>query len=166
MENAIFGFIGAFIGSILVFASNLISTFGKSKDTQLDVRTKVVTNERAQWRKDMRELTATYVALAKYLTSTTCPKGEDLNEFERTRILIRLRLNADPKHKLDAALLCTLSDIATQTRTESKEALNIKLEEFERNMQSLLKREWDKSKKEAYSGNIAASDKDAPDISC
>ncbi|MEA1031562.1 hypothetical protein PSH61_19725 [Pseudomonas rhodesiae] len=166
MENAIFGFIGAFIGSILGFVNNLISTFGKSKDTQLDVRTKVVTNERAQWRKDMRELTATYVSLAKYLTSTTCPKGEDLNEFERTRILIRLRLNADPKHKLDAALLRTLSDIATQTRTESKETLNTRLEEFERNMQALLKREWDKSKNEANSGNIAASDKDAPDIGC
>lgn len=36
--------------------------------------------------------------------------------------------------------------------------LKLKLEEFEADMQALLKREWDKSKGEAETGNIAASD--------
>lgn len=54
MEAAIFGFSGALIGAVLGFIGSLLSTFGKSKDVELDVRTKVVTNERAQWRKVMR----------------------------------------------------------------------------------------------------------------
>lgn len=52
------------IGAVLGFIGSLLSTFGKSKDVKLDVRTKVVTNERAHWRKDMRELSAEYVALS------------------------------------------------------------------------------------------------------
>ena len=56
MEAAIFGFIGVLTGSVLSLIGTWRTTFGKSKDTQLDVRTKVVTNERAQWRKDMRVL--------------------------------------------------------------------------------------------------------------
>lgn len=161
METAVFGFMGALVGAVLVFVGSLLSTFGKSKDTQLDVRTKVVTNERAQWRKDMRELAATYVVLASHLAATTSPDAEDSNEFGRTRVLIRLRLNSDPDHKLDAKLLRTLSDIAARTKNKDKDVLKIKLDEFECDMQALLKREWDKSKKEANSGNIATSDRHA-----
>lgn len=161
MEAAVFGFIGALMGATLGFIGSLISTFGKSKDTQLDVRTKVVTNERAQWRKDMRELTAAYVVLSTHLAVTSDSSAEDNNEFERTRVLIRLRLNAHPDHKLDAKLLRTLPLIAMHTRDKNIDSLKAKLEEFEHDMQSLLKREWDKSKGEADSGNIASSDKHA-----
>ncbi|WP_219097548.1 hypothetical protein [Pseudomonas sp. UMAB-40] len=161
MEAAVFGFVGALIGSILGFTGSLFSTFGKSKDTQLDVRTKVVTNERAQWRKDMRELAATYVVLSNQLAVTPAPNVEDNNEIERTRILIRLRLNANPDHKLDAKLLHALPVIAMHARDKKVGELKVKLEEFEFDMQALLKREWDKSKGEAESGNIASSDKHA-----
>lgn len=156
MEPAIYGLIGALIGAILGFIGSLLSTIGKSKDTQLDVRTKVVTNERAQWRKDMRELSATYVALSYRVAAV--PKEDDEYEFERIRVQIRLRLNANPKHKLDAQLLHALPTIASVARTKNLLELKVKLEEFEAAMQALLKREWDKSKGEAETGEIATSD--------
>lgn len=161
MEAAIFGFIGALMGAVLGFIGSLISTFGKSKDTQLDVRTKVVTNERAQWRKDMRDLAAAYVVLSTHLANTSDSSAEVTNEFERTRVLIRLRLNAHPDHKLDAKLLRTLPLIATHTKNKNLGSLKTSIEEFELDMQTLLKREWDKSKREAESGNIASSDRHA-----
>ncbi len=157
MEAAIFGFIGAMIGAVLGFVGSLLSTFGKSKDTQLDVRTKVVTNERAQWRKDMRELSATYVALSYRVAAM--PKEDDEYEFERTRVQLRLRLNANPEHKLDAQLLLALQTIAISARAKDLHDLKVRLDEFEAAMQALLKREWDKSKGEAETGNIAVSDK-------
>lgn len=159
METAVFGFVGALIGSILGFIGSLFSAFGKSKDTQLDVRTKVVTNERAQWRKDMRELAAAYVVLSNQLADTSKPNEEYNNEFERTRVLIRLRLNGHPGHKLDAKILRALQAIAVYAKDKKLDSLKAELEGFEFDMQTLLKREWDKSKGEAESGNIAISDK-------
>lgn len=156
MEAAIFGFIGALLGAVLGFVGSLLSTFGKSKDVELDVRTKVVTNERAQWRKDMRELAATFVALSNRVASS--PEPTDDHDFERTRVLIRLRLNPNPKHLLDAAILKLLPEISADAHEKRKSELKPKLESFETEMQALLKREWDKSKGEAESGNIAASD--------
>lgn len=156
MESAIFGFIGAFIGAVLGFIGSILSTFGKSKDVQLDVRTKVVTNERAQWRKDMRELSATYIALSGRIAIK--PQDNDEYELERTRVLIRLRLNANKEHTLDAPLLKLLPVIAEHSRTKNINELKLKHAEFEAGMQALLKREWDKSKGEAETGNIAAPD--------
>ena len=156
MEVAIFGFVGVLIGAFLGFIGSIFSTFGKTKDVQLDVRTKVVTNERAQWRKDMRELSAEYVALSNRIA--VAPQGNDEYELERTRVLIRLRLNANPDHKLDAKLLLLLPVISTNARIKNMDELKLKQEEFEADMQALLKREWDKSKGEAETGNIAASD--------
>lgn len=156
MEAAIFGFIGALIGAILGFIGSILSTVGKSKDVQLDVRTKVVTNERAQWRKDMRELSAAYIALSNRVA--IAPQDNDEYELERTRVLIRLRLNANPEHTLDAKLLQVLQVIAKNANSKNVSELKLKQEEFEADMQALLKREWDKSKGEADTGNIAASD--------
>lgn len=161
MENAVFGFMGALIGAVLGFVGSLLSTFGRSKDTQLDVRTKVVTNERAQWRKDMRELAAEYVVLSKRLSVASQSNDENIYEVERVRVLIRLRLNAHPDHRLDAKLLLVLPLIVKHAENKDVEALKAALEEFECDMQTLLKREWDKSKGEANSGNIASSDKHA-----
>lgn len=47
IEAATIGFTGALIGAVFDFIRSILSTFWKSKDVQLDVRTKAVTNERA-----------------------------------------------------------------------------------------------------------------------
>jgi len=156
LESAIFGFIGVLIGSILTFTASLITTFGKSKDTQLDVRTKVVTNERAQWRKDMRELSASFVAIRKHMSTNL--NDDDQFDLDRTRVLIRLRLNANPEHKLDECLLKKLKLLSESVLDENYKSLSTDIDAFEAGMQALLKREWDKSKGEAETGNIAPPD--------
>ncbi|MCY1307734.1 hypothetical protein D9M70_576880 [compost metagenome] len=105
----------------------------------------------------MRELSASFVALCNRIAKA--PETEDLFEFERARVLIRLRLNADPEHAIDARLLEKLKVLAERTRTRDFGNLTVDIEEFEIDMQTLLKREWDKSKREAETGNIAPPDK-------
>lgn len=49
------------------------------------------------------KLSAEYVALSNRIA--VAPQDNDEYELERTRVLIRLRLNANPDHKLDAKLM-------------------------------------------------------------
>jgi hypothetical protein len=156
MESAIFGFIGALIGSVLGFMGSLLSTFGKQKDTQLEVRTSVVTGERAKWRAEMRDFGASFVSIA--LNQSINTDKSDVSELERVRVHLRLRLNANPDHALDSRLLALLPVILSQVRQGSNDELRASLESFEVTLQALLKQEWDKSKGEAESGNIATPD--------
>jgi len=154
VDNAAFGFGGALLGAILGFVGSLLSTFGKTKDTELEVRTRVVTGERAQWRRDMRELAASYVAIATRLCVGS-PHDDDEFEMERLRVQLRLRLNPKEGEELDEALLKLLPLIFNCATSKDRAGLRSKLESFEYHMQCLLKEEWDKSKTEAESGNLA-----------
>ena len=152
MENAVFGFLGAMIGAVLGFVGSLLSTFGKSKDTSKDVLTRTVTDERAQWRKDLREVAGEFVENALRIVASD-PAGS-IYTLEKQRVLIRLRLNPSPRHELDATILGNTRSIVQHVRSQEPEKLAASLEDFEQNVQSLLKREWDKSKREAVSGTL------------
>lgn len=154
MENAVFGFLGALIGAVLGFIGSLLSTFGKSKDTSKDVLTRTVTNERAQWRNDLRNLAGEFVENSLRIVSDD-PSGS-IFCLERQRVLIRLRLNPDPGHILDASILENGRDIVRLARDRDASNLVKSLELFEHNVQSLLKQEWDKSKREAETGDLDA----------
>ena len=152
MENAVFGFFGALIGSVLGFIGSLLSTFGKSKDSSKDVLTRTVTNERAQWRNDLRLLAGEFIENALRISS-----GDQVGSIytiEKQRALIRFRLNPDPEHKLDASIMECMRQIVKVVRTEKSSDLMSSLEQFEQQVQLLLKQEWDKSKKEAETGNL------------
>lgn len=152
MEQAIFGFMGALLGAALGFIGSLLSTFGKSKDTSKDVLTRTVTNERAQWRKDLRELAGEFVEHSLRIAA----KDPDASAFklERLRVLIKLRLNPNPEHRLDADILNSIESIVSQAQACDKDNLRKSLVKFEADTQLLLKQEWDKSKREAESGNL------------
>jgi flagellin-specific chaperone FliS len=159
MEVAVFGFMGIIIGAILVFLGTLVTAFGKSKDTQLDVLTKVITSERAQWRNDMRVLGSELVSLLNQ--KNIKDDNELLKNFHQTRVKLRLRLNPNEGHELDVELLTLLrgfSDfVAKADKISSVDTT--KLEDFEFAIQKLIKKEWDKSKKETESGNLGKADK-------
>ncbi len=150
MEAAIFGFLGALIGAVLGFVGSVLSTFGKSKDTSKDVLTRTVTNERAQWRKELREVSAGFVENALRIVAKD-PDGS-IHVLERQRVLIRLRLNPKPEHELDASILRRIKTIVQYAKASDSEKLTESLEAFELNVQTLLKQEWDKSKREAETG--------------
>lgn len=152
MEHAIFGFLGALIGSVLGFIGSVLSTFGKSKDTSKDILTRTVTNERAQWRKDLRELSSEFVENSLRIASND-KKGSAFT-LEKIRVLIRLRLNPNPEHNLDANIMKEIKNIAQQVRNKEFTYLLESLERFEQDIQSLLKKEWDKSKREAETGGV------------
>lgn len=152
MENAVFGFIGAIIGSVLGFIGSLLSTFGKSKDTSKDVLTRTVTNERAQWREDLRSLAGEFVENSLRIVSND-PSGS-IYSLERQRVQIRLRLNPNPEHKLDANILKISRNMVQLARGCDPDNLLKSIELFEHEIQSLLKQEWDKSKREAQSGSL------------
>ncbi|ENM5935888.1 hypothetical protein CTB58_003753 [Vibrio mimicus] len=157
MESAVFGFLGAIIGSILGFVGSLLSTFGKARETQHNVITHVITKERSQWRSDMRNLTAELIVVATELHGRNDDKL--LGKFNELRIKIRLRLNPYEGHKYDEVLLDCLNGLSEHFQKGTAFDFNTKLEEFESNMQKLIKKEWDKSKKEAESGNMGVPDK-------
>lgn len=103
----------------------------------------------------MRELSTEYVSLSKRID--VAPQDNEEYELEQTRVLIRLRLNANPDHKLDAKLLLLLLLISTNARSKNMDELKLNLEEFETDMQALLKHDWNKSKGEVEIGNVAAT---------
>jgi hypothetical protein len=152
VEAAIFGFIGALIGSVLGFIGSLLSTFGKSRDTSKDVLTRTVTTERSQWRKDLREIASEFVENALRIVAND--PGGSIYNLERQRVLIRVRLNPKPEHVLDASILREIANVVKQARALDSESLAVSLENFERDVQFLLKQEWDKSKDEAVSGML------------
>lgn len=159
MESAVFGFIGALIGAVLGFIGSILSIFGRNKDTQLTVLTQVITTERAQWRTDMRNLTSELVYLLQQVKNER--SKEDISEFQKLRVKIMLRLNPKDGHKYDERLLILLITFKSFIVSDNKPPINIddEIESFELTMQKLIKKEWDKSKKEAESGNLGASDK-------
>lgn len=156
MEHAIFGLLGALIGSVLGFIGSVLSTFGKSKDTSKDILTRTVTNERAQWRKDLRELSSEFVENSLRIASND-KKGSAFT-LEKIRVLIRLRLNPNPEHNLDANIMKEIKNVAQQVRNKEFTYLPESLERFEHDIQSLLKKEWDKSKREAETGVLDVHD--------
>lgn len=155
MENAIFGFMGALIGAGLGFIGSLLSTFGKSKDTSKDVLTRTVTNERALWRRELREIAGEFVENALRIGAGD-PAGS-IYVLEKQRVLIKLRLNPNPEHTLDASILLTIQNVLRYARESNSEELAEALSDFERDIQALLKQEWDKSKIEAESGTLHSS---------
>jgi hypothetical protein len=159
MESAVFGFIGALVGAVLGFIGSVLSVFGKSKDTQLTVLTQVITTERAQWRSDMRSLTSELVPLLHQIKDKK--SKEAISEFHQLRVKIRLRLNPKEGHEYDQELLSLLGTFEDfiNSADNSQSKFDDKIEKFEITMQKLIKKEWDKSKKEAESGNLGASDK-------
>lgn len=156
METAIFGFIGVLFGSFLSFVGSFVSTSGKSKDTSKDVLTRTVTNERAQWRKDLREVSAQFVENSLRIVGRD-PDGS-IYALDKQRVLIRLRLNPKTEHVLDASILCHITQVVQNAKVLDSEKLAESLEAFELDMQTLLKQEWDKSKNEAQTGTLILND--------
>lgn len=152
---AIFGFIGALIASGLGFYASITSTFGRSKDTSKDILTRTVTNERSQWRGELREVASDFIENALRIVDKN--PGGSIYTLEKQRALIRFRLNPDPTHVLDATILQVIAEIVKQSKALDSGSLAASLDVFESNVQALLKQEWDKSKREAETGMLDVS---------
>ena len=135
-----------------VFFTALIALRNNNKNLLI----KTVTDERAQWRKDLRNTCAKFSKLVyeqvNNTSSTNMPRIVEL----KTHIKLRANPSEDIKHKLDKNILKESQEIVNLLDTDTDKDLVIKkLISLESNVQKLLKQEWDKSKGEAVSGKLA-----------
>lgn len=80
---------------------------------------------------------------------------------EELRVAIRLRLNPNPEHRLDKAILDSMSRVAKLPSADGNVDADGELEVIESNVQALLKQEWGKSKEEARKGKLVTKPKSA-----
>lgn len=113
-----------------------------------------VTAERAVWRSDLRIATVelsevTLLALDK-------PTVEMLAEAHRKRLEIKLRLNPSraDEHRLDREISDALHALGLALERAKAIEARTQLLKVETLVQELLKQEWDKSKREANSGEL------------
>ena len=142
-------FLGGVIGAYLLYRST-VAVARKS----LLVGT--VTNERAQWRHDLRlavgELVeATHMALHN-------PSPAQFALFEKRRVAVKLRLNPsrNGRHLLDMHIMDGLHDLREAVRRRESTRASVATVAIEKSVQQLLKQEWDKSRREAQTGELEA----------
>lgn len=137
-----------------------IAATASMDNTAKTVLVQTVTAERAKWRAEMRDQTEWLAAILR--THERGGPEIDWVQFDRLRTGIRLRLNPTGRapapaegdtHDADRAVHQVLDAIsnAVKSGTSPNTALADDLEE---RMATLLKGEWDKSKREAVSGKL------------
>lgn len=155
MLVAVVAFAGVVLGAIFSFVGVAITAFFTSRNNNKNIFINTVTTERAKWRDELRNHAAEFCKLA-YAELRKEEKVDRLRR-EELRILVRLRLNPNPRHTLDKNILETMSKLAgIQDLSADPYALQY-LEIIESNVQALLKQEWEKSKKEARKGKLVSA---------
>lgn len=126
------------------------------KNNNKNLLIKTVTEERAKWRSELRNVCAEFSKLVY-------EQANDISLNHKPRIVelkVQIKLRTNPsnedKHKLDQDILSESQEIVDKLATGGDENEIIPtLISLETNIQKLLKQEWDKSKGEANSGELA-----------
>jgi len=144
----------ALIAVIGVFFTALIALRNNNKNLLI----KTVTDERAQWRKDLRDYCADFSKLVYEYVSTDNTTNKPNIIKLKTHIKLRTNPSNEPAHVLDQNILNELQEIVAMLCSdtiENKDIIYNKLTSLETNVQKLLKQEWEKSKREAVSGKLS-----------
>lgn len=144
----------ALIAVIGVFFTALVALRNNNKNLLI----KTVTDERAQWRKDLRDYCADFSKLVYEYVSTDNTTNKPSIIKLKAHIKLRTNPSNEPAHILDQNILNELQEIVAMLYSdtiEDKDIIYKKLSSLETNIQKLLKQEWDKSKREAVSGKLA-----------
>jgi hypothetical protein len=128
------------------------------RNNNKNILIKTVTDERAQWRKDLRNSCAEFSKLV-YEQATDKSKTNKARIVElKAHIKLRTNPSEGEKHKLDKDILKESQEIVAlldEDPAADKDLIIEKVISLESNVQKLLKQEWDKSKGEAVSGKLA-----------
>jgi gluconate kinase len=149
---ALVGFLAALIGAMFGFIGVAVTAFFTSRNNNKNIFINTVTSERAKWRDELRNNTAEFCRLAHghlHKNGTV-----DRLRLEELRVLIRLRLNPNPTHFLDRAILNATLKVTNTLDGAGSIDVTQQLEAVESNVQALLKQEWEKSKVEAHKGRL------------
>jgi hypothetical protein len=133
--------------------ANLLYTHRATKRADF-IRT--VTNERVKWIENLRQNVAAYVARASYCLLMMKEDDSKVNsvveELDRIAYLIRLQLN--PNEEPDKELETLLRKMPGITKMETRQEFMQGCEKVVTLTQTLLKKEWEKVKKEAIKGRL------------
>ncbi|WP_345867897.1 hypothetical protein [Shewanella algae] len=126
------------------------------KNNNKSLLIKTVTDERAIWRKELREACAEFVKLTyEQMNNSSVSNKPRINEL-KAHLKLRVNPSSDDKHHLDKAIIALSQELVNMLEKEtSKNDIQVKLVELEGKVQELLKQEWDKSKGEALTGELA-----------
>ena len=144
------------LGILLTFALgvwNLVANYRASRKTSF---INTVTSQRVKWIEQLRQDVSSFSGL----THTWCyselegkpEEKEILEEIDRLRHVIRLRLNPDGTHDRKIAQL--IRKIPELTHISKRAELTEALEELTATTQLLLKEEWEKVKAESKEGDL------------
>ncbi len=150
--TGIFVLLAAFIALLGVSLTALLTSRNNNKNIFINM----VTRERAKWREELRRDTSEFYSLAyPYEHPKVIDKIDNITRLQKLKVLIKLRLNPDPTHKLDQSIMYDIDSIIENitSKNDNKEIM-IQLTSLENNVQKLLKQEWEKTKEEARVGNI------------
>jgi len=138
-------FIGVFITAFFAFRTN-----------NKNLLIKTVTEERAKWRRELREVCGEFVKLIyEQVSIADKSNAPRINEL---KVQMKLRVNPSQKdkHILDQNIIKVSQEVVNLIeRNFDKDEVIKKLIELEGYVQALLKQEWDKSKKEAVDGKLS-----------
>jgi hypothetical protein len=133
----------------------IVTAFFTSKNNNKNIFINTVTGERAKWRNDLRN-DAAELCKRVYKQMQNQNAGNKPRIQELT-VLIRLRLNPDPKHILDKTIIDATWNLLVALDDSNGTNVTHELQVIESNVQKLLKQEWEKSKKEARKGKLVVN---------
>lgn len=161
MENEWAKFVVPVLGA---FAGSLLANWASLTNNRKNLFVNTVTIERAKWRQDLRlavsELArTTEVALGEPIWAMATPSSERIGAFHAQRISVSLRINPNPQPRdvLDQTILGSLKRLSAAVTDRNRAIATTELGIIEESVQKLLKQEWDKSKREARTGELDGS---------
>lgn len=116
-----------------------------------------VTSQRVKWIEQLRQDISAFSGLTHTWSASnlegTAKETEVLQEIDRLRHVIRLRLNPDGTY--DRKIASLIKRIPTLTHESKREELMEALEQLTTTTRALLKEEWEKVKAEAKDGDLS-----------
>jgi hypothetical protein len=159
METKDYVYIVGILFTFLLGIFNLINMWRISKKSTF---INCVTAERVKWINRLRENIANFCGLTHHFIFSELSekdKREILNEIDRLRMIIPLQLN--PHEEITGEIVKLIKKIPMQTDVQKvvdfdkKFPVEKSIDELISKTQLLLKREWNRVKKEAEKGNIS-----------
>ncbi len=151
-ELIIAGLIGALVTAMATVAIGIATLLYNQSASKRSAFINTVTSERVKWIEKVRKNIAALIALCERRSRTS--SGTELEEIHRMidplQYEIRLQLNPIEDQTIEEML----NRLPSHTRSPYADELRDLLNELTRATQQLLKREWEKAKKESVKGDL------------
>ena len=155
-DSCVIQSLAPYIISSIAFLGVFITAWLAFKTNNKNLLIKTVTDERAKWRSELREVCGEFVKLVyEQVSSSDAVNKPRINEL-KVQMKLRVNPSQEENHILDQNIISISQEIVNliEQGFEKNEVIE-KLIELEGYVQALLKQEWDKSKSEAVDGKLS-----------